>query len=80
MFKNDFEYFRNHIKQFSSSLGLVLQFFQTTMNLASIGVACIFGHRYIMEDFCFAQLFSGQSFFAVSDVSFNKLLHRNFCL
>ena len=31
--------------------GLVLQFFEVTMNLVPIGVICIFGNQYIMANF-----------------------------
>ena len=49
------------------------------MNLASMGVLCIFGNRALWEEVCFAHLFQGH-IFAIFDVSFNMFLLLLLCV
>ena len=54
----------------TSDRGLVQLLFVTTMNLAPIGVLCIFGNQYIMEKVLFN--YFKVTFFAVFDTIFNS--------
>ena len=50
--------------------GLVLQFFEATMNLPPVLVLCIFGNHYIIGSYFTVNVF------AVFDVNFNNFLLR----
>ena len=72
---------KKHFENFEiiSDRGLVLQFFEATMNLAHISVLCSFGNHYIMgKNFVLLNYFK-VNFFAVFDVSSNNFFLRLLC-
>ena len=56
--------------EITSDRGLVLKFFEATMNIAPIGVLCIFSNQYMMERALCCSI-KVNFFFAVFDVNFN---------